>query len=110
MAKQNIYDNDSFFENFKNLRNNKINFNDCIETPDSTCDDSRSRWKKGTGHRLWHGTTRKSSILIWGLNLYWVLIFLRKCLSMQRNISMQKILLTDKWHWKIYVKLMSSSI
>lgn len=33
MAKQNIYDNDSFFENFKNLRNNKINFNDCIETP-----------------------------------------------------------------------------
>ena len=33
MSKQNIYDNDSFFENFKNLRNNKINFNDCIETP-----------------------------------------------------------------------------
>ena len=33
MAKQNIYDNDSFFENFKKLRNNKINFNDCIETP-----------------------------------------------------------------------------
>ena len=30
---QNLYDNDSFFENFKNLRNNKINFNDCIETP-----------------------------------------------------------------------------
>ena len=24
MAKQNIYDNDSFFENFKNLRNNKM--------------------------------------------------------------------------------------
>ena len=23
----------AFFENFKNLRNNKINFNDCIETP-----------------------------------------------------------------------------
>lgn len=33
MAKQNIYDNDKFFENFKNLRGNEINFNDCIETP-----------------------------------------------------------------------------
>ena len=33
MAKQNIYDNENFFENFKNLRTDKINFNDCIETP-----------------------------------------------------------------------------
>lgn len=33
MAKQNIYDNERFFENFKNVRSNKINFNDCIETP-----------------------------------------------------------------------------
>ena len=33
MARQNIYDNDVFFENFKALRSNEINFNDCIETP-----------------------------------------------------------------------------
>ena len=33
MAKQNIYDNDTFFENFKTLRSKEINFNDCIETP-----------------------------------------------------------------------------
>ncbi len=33
MAKQNIYDNDIFFENFKQIRSNEINFNDCIETP-----------------------------------------------------------------------------
>lgn len=33
MAKQNIYDNETFFENFKEIRRNKINFNDCIETP-----------------------------------------------------------------------------
>ena len=33
MAKPNIYDNENFFENFKNLRTDKINFNDCIETP-----------------------------------------------------------------------------
>ncbi|MCH5198292.1 MAG: class I SAM-dependent methyltransferase [Oscillospiraceae bacterium] len=33
MAKQNIYDNEVFFENFKNTREDKINFNDCIETP-----------------------------------------------------------------------------
>ncbi len=33
MAKQNIYDNEIFFESFKNIRSNKINFNDCIETP-----------------------------------------------------------------------------
>lgn len=33
MSKQNIYDNDSFFENFKNIRENEINFNDLIETP-----------------------------------------------------------------------------
>ena len=56
MAKQNIYDNDSFFENFKNLRNNKINFNDCIETPILLAMIP----EKGTGHRLWHGTTRKA--------------------------------------------------
>lgn len=33
MAKQNIYDNDIFFENFKNIRSNNVNFNDFIETP-----------------------------------------------------------------------------
>ena len=33
MAKQNIYDNEIFFENFKDLRSKEINFNDCIETP-----------------------------------------------------------------------------
>ncbi len=33
MAKQNIYDNNAFFENFKDLRSREINFNDCIETP-----------------------------------------------------------------------------
>ena len=33
MAKQNIYDNDMFYENFKNLRAKEINFNDVIETP-----------------------------------------------------------------------------
>ena len=33
MSKQNIYDNDVFFENFKGLRDNDINFNDLIETP-----------------------------------------------------------------------------
>lgn len=33
MAKQNIYDNEAFFENFKDTRSREINFNDCIETP-----------------------------------------------------------------------------
>lgn len=33
MSRQNIYDNDAFFENFKTLRSKEINFNDCIETP-----------------------------------------------------------------------------
>ncbi|MBR6153125.1 MAG: class I SAM-dependent methyltransferase [Treponema sp.] len=33
MAQQNIYDNDSFYENFKNLRASETNFNDVIETP-----------------------------------------------------------------------------
>ena len=33
MAKQNIYDNDSFYDNFKSLRDSDINFNDLIETP-----------------------------------------------------------------------------
>ena len=33
MAKQNIYDNDAFYENFKGLRSDEINFNDVIETP-----------------------------------------------------------------------------
>ena len=33
MSKQNIYDNEVFFEDFKSIRNNEINFNDLIETP-----------------------------------------------------------------------------
>ena len=33
MSKQNVYDNDTFFENFLSSRENKVNFNDCIETP-----------------------------------------------------------------------------
>lgn len=33
MSKQNIYDNEAFFENFKDKRESDINFNDCIETP-----------------------------------------------------------------------------
>lgn len=33
MAKQNIYDNDRFFEHFKSCREDEINFNDVIETP-----------------------------------------------------------------------------
>lgn len=33
MAQQNIYDNDIFYENFKGLRSEEINFNDVIETP-----------------------------------------------------------------------------
>ena len=33
MSKQNIYDNDTFFEHFRSSRENEVNFNDCIETP-----------------------------------------------------------------------------
>ncbi|MBR0086372.1 MAG: class I SAM-dependent methyltransferase [Lachnospiraceae bacterium] len=33
MSRQNIYDNDVFFQNFKSLREDEINFNDVIETP-----------------------------------------------------------------------------
>ena len=33
MSKQNIYDNDLFYENFEKIRSEEINFNDIIETP-----------------------------------------------------------------------------
>ena len=33
MSKQNIYDNDKFYENFKDCRGKELNFNDIIETP-----------------------------------------------------------------------------
>ena len=33
MSKQNVYDNDVFFENFRSSRDRDVNFNDCIETP-----------------------------------------------------------------------------
>ena len=33
MSRQNVYDNDAFFDHFRDCRNNKVNFNDCIETP-----------------------------------------------------------------------------
>jgi 2-polyprenyl-3-methyl-5-hydroxy-6-metoxy-1,4-benzoquinol methylase len=33
MAKQNVYDNDTFFESFRSSRSDEVNFNDCIETP-----------------------------------------------------------------------------
>ena len=33
MSRQNIYDNDLFFDRFRSSRNSEVNFNDCIETP-----------------------------------------------------------------------------
>ena len=33
MSKQNIYDNEQFFEYFQSVRSTEINFNDCLETP-----------------------------------------------------------------------------
>ena len=33
MSKQNIHDNEEFFESFKDNRSKDVNFNDCIETP-----------------------------------------------------------------------------
>ena len=33
MSKQNIYDDDVFFENFRSSRSSPANFNDCVETP-----------------------------------------------------------------------------
>ena len=33
MSRQNVYDNDAFFDHFRDCRNNEVNFNDCIETP-----------------------------------------------------------------------------
>ncbi|MCH4191204.1 MAG: methyltransferase domain-containing protein [Butyrivibrio sp.] len=33
MPKQNIYDNDTFFTDFKKIRRNRVNFNDLLETP-----------------------------------------------------------------------------
>ena len=33
MAQQNIYDNEVFFDSFKGLRSDEINFNEVIETP-----------------------------------------------------------------------------
>ena len=33
MSQQNIYDNEVFFEEFKNKRTGEINYNDLIETP-----------------------------------------------------------------------------
>ena len=33
MPGQNIYDDDAFFEDFRNNRSREVNFNDCIETP-----------------------------------------------------------------------------
>ncbi len=32
MAKQNIYDNNDFYETFRKIRDSKVNFNDLIET------------------------------------------------------------------------------
>ena len=33
MSRQNVYDDEAFFEDFRKSRENKVNFNDCIETP-----------------------------------------------------------------------------
>ena len=33
MAKQNVYDDEQFFESFRKSRADEVNFNDCIETP-----------------------------------------------------------------------------
>ena len=33
MSKQNIYDDEAFFESFRTSRSSPVNFNDCVETP-----------------------------------------------------------------------------
>ena len=40
MAQQNIYDNEVFFDSFKGLRSDEINFNEVIETPKRSDRDS----------------------------------------------------------------------
>ena len=44
MSKQNIYDNDAFFEHFRSNRENEVNFNDCVETPILLAMLSQYKW------------------------------------------------------------------
>ena len=37
MSRQNVYDNDAFFDHFRDCRNNEVNFNDCIHGIDIIC-------------------------------------------------------------------------
>ena len=56
MSKQNIYDNDSFYENFEKIRSEKINFNDVIETPIILKMLPELYGKKSFGYRMRNGT------------------------------------------------------
>ncbi len=78
MSQQNIYDNETFFENFKSLRASDVNYNDCIETPMllstcRTCVESMC-WTLAVA---WVST--RSSMRTWARRLCWALIFPRKC-------------------------------
>ena len=74
MSKQNIYDNEVFFEEFQKIRDNKINFNDCMETPILL-----SMLPDPQGKEIWISAAEwdstQNSTPIWEPRPFWGLIF-----------------------------------
>ena len=100
MSGQNIYDNDAFFENFRNSRSKEVNFNDCIETPILFSMLPDLRGKKildigcGMGQR----------------NRFSESIFLKKCWNTPERITARKISFISGWPWRIQIRSAISSI
>ncbi|MFR0804844.1 MAG: hypothetical protein ACLSIG_10535 [Subdoligranulum sp.] len=57
MSKQNIYDNDLFYENFEKIRSKEINFNDIIETPIILGMIPELYKKESIRYWMWYGAT-----------------------------------------------------
>ena len=100
MAGQNIYDNDAFFENFRNSRSQEVNFNDCIETPILFAMLPDLRGKKvldigcGMGqHAKQYAEMGAESVL--GIDIS------EKCWSMPKRITAREISSISGWPWKI---------
>ena len=89
MSKQNIYDNDTFFENFRSSRSNEVNFNDCIETPIifAMLPDFYGKVILDIGCGMGQHTKEYAER---GQNLCSELISPKKCWNMLKGITMRK--------------------
>lgn len=115
MSQQNIYDNDKFYETFKNLRATELNFNDVIETPIITKMLPDLKGKKvldigcGMGqHAMQYAKSGARSVL--GIDISEKMLSFAKENNYAENITYRKMAFEDLWQLDEKFDVITSSL